>query len=63
MAEERLFQVDVPYFCAGVVTDLEGRIVEAAPIMAGWKGKTVEDVVAYYTRKGTPVTCTEVGAT
>lgn len=48
---ERLIQITAPHFVAGIVA-LDGRVVEAAPIlryMAGWTG---QEMVACCRRKG-----------
>ncbi len=47
----RLWRVDVPWACFGLLsTDLV--VVEAAPIAAWTIGKTIEQVGRYFIRKG-----------
>jgi hypothetical protein len=51
---EVLWQVTLPHFCAGLVTDAEGDVRQAAPILHWAVGKNVGSVAAWArNRRGT----------
>ncbi len=45
-------RVTAPHFCAGIVFDAEGGVLEAAPILAWAKGKSAKWLKAYFDKKG-----------
>jgi len=47
----RLWQIDVGYACAGVVTDEKGIIRVAAPIFKWAKGKTISEIERWVQKK------------
>lgn len=48
-----LVRVTTTYFCAGLVTNDQGIVIEAAPIMKWAKGQHYTRVLEYYRRKNT----------
>jgi hypothetical protein len=46
-----LYRITAPHFCAGLVTDLPGRVVTAAPILRWAVGKTVAELFQYCHKK------------
>jgi hypothetical protein len=54
-----LYQITAPHFTAGIVTNLAGTTVEAAPILAWTRGKTVSEITQYCVRKRWVVTLVE----
>jgi hypothetical protein len=50
-----LVRVTTKYFCAGLIANDEGIVIEAAPIMKWAKGKDYADVLAYYSLRNTLV--------
>ena len=44
--------VNVKYFCAGLICDDEGKVIEAAPIVKWARGKHYLDVIQYFQMKG-----------
>jgi hypothetical protein len=48
-----LVRVTTTYFCAGIVTDAQGIVVDAAPIVRWAMGKHYTRVIDYFKRKNT----------
>jgi hypothetical protein len=51
-----LYQIDAGYFCAGIGTDDQNRVVEAAPILRYMVGWSLASALDYSERKGWAVT-------
>ena len=49
-----LYRIDLPYACFGLVV-CNGQVTGAPPIARWTVGRSIKDVVAYYTRKGASV--------
>lgn len=47
---ERLYRVDAPHFCAGLIVS-DGRVIDAAPIRRWTVGKRWVDVLEYTAEK------------
>jgi hypothetical protein len=47
-----LWQVTAPHFCAGLLTDVGGVVVRAAPVLRWCVGKTRDGLRPYFARKG-----------
>ncbi len=52
MAEPKFVRVVAPHFVAGLDIGVNGKCVEAAPILAWAKGKSEEELRTYFRRKG-----------
>lgn len=52
MTIERLYRVEAPHFCAGLLVGDGSRVVAAAPILNWALGMTWVEVLAYTERKG-----------
>lgn len=52
MSGAKLVRVVAPHFVAGLDIGVNGKCVEAAPILAWAKGKTEDELRAYFKRKG-----------
>jgi hypothetical protein len=47
----KLYQVDISYFCCGVLVQEDHLVIEAAPIMGWAVGKTWEQVIKWVEKK------------
>jgi hypothetical protein len=52
MPEPKFVRVVAPHFVAGLDIGVNGRCIEAAPILAWAIGKTEDELRAYFRRKG-----------
>jgi hypothetical protein len=46
-----LYQVGLSFCTVGIDVDKDGTITEAAPILKGWKGKKLSDLVLFYHKR------------